>query len=519
MVHLVLLGTDASLNDLADEDNEQYIHMTQYNYNDENQDKNVFKMTDFQLLKYVQTEITQGSHHADIMDGLILGIHLFSSQFAKLKVAKKIYILSDLSSVMDISDSSIVKSKIDELDIAVSLIAFDAPNTIIRQKNDSFFKSEFLPSVQGAFFTFQEAQHQLLKPYIKSVRQVTTFRGDIVIPFANEESVNISIFAYNKTSLFKVDSAKRYNPSDHLDSSVHSASHFYCKSEFANVEEPETLTFVNEQDIGRAFPYGKGIYPIPEIEESTWKYTSDKGMTCLGFVYVKDIPRHYLMGNVMLIIPTPGHPQSTLSFTALLNVLESLDAVALIRYVRTQNSNPKIGILFPDLQTGAGNYIQIPYKDYIRKIALPLVDPSLYNPEWVRTAKKKSKLDSKKVDSLEAKAAVEKLVDSMTLSSSECVMYNEAVNPLFQRQNDWCIHKILFPLNSDFPPTCSSVLNGIQVTDRIIRNSMESLNDIKSCFTVQKVPEKKKKHRVASIDPPQGFQAFKHSEIHDDLDD
>jgi hypothetical protein len=55
------------------------------------------------------------------------------------------------------------------------------------------------------------------------------------------------------------------------------------------------------------------------------------------------------MNNPMQVIPDPDSMNSKPAFEAMALSLKSRDMAALVRYVRTQNAAPKLGILVPHI--------------------------------------------------------------------------------------------------------------------------------------------------------------------------
>jgi hypothetical protein len=87
------------------------------------------------------------------------------------------------------------------------------------------------------------------------------------------------------------------------------------------------------------------------------------------------------MNDTLLVIPDPGVSSASTMFQLLAISMDIKKVAALVRYVRTDDSPPKVGILFPKI--GKANeegiariscyWVQIPFKEDIRSYDFPIL--------------------------------------------------------------------------------------------------------------------------------------------------
>jgi hypothetical protein len=115
------------------------------------------------------------------------------------------------------------------------------------------------------------------------------------------------------------------------------------------VEGDETGTVVDKDKMINAFPYGPNFIPIPSMLENGAKIFEEKNFKLLGFVDKSKIPRHALMGEADIVIPS-DNPYSRKLFSAFIFSMISLNRYAIGRYVARTNKNgvsPKLVVLMP----------------------------------------------------------------------------------------------------------------------------------------------------------------------------
>lgn len=115
------------------------------------------------------------------------------------------------------------------------------------------------------------------------------------------------------------------------------------------VQGDETGSIVQSEDIINAYHYGPQLVPISNILEAGSKVLEEKNLRFLGFVEKSKIPRHCLMGEVDIVVPSENEAGRKL-FTSLVYSMVSLSKYAIARYVPRnfkRGVNPRLVVLIP----------------------------------------------------------------------------------------------------------------------------------------------------------------------------
>jgi ATP-dependent DNA helicase 2 subunit 2 len=144
-----------------------------------------------------------------------------------------------------------------------------------------------------------------------------------------------------------------------------------------------------------------------------WELKTEKCFDIIGFVFAKDVPRHYLSGGVMLVVPSPGDSRALEAFSGLMAALVEKNAYALIRYCRVAGSPPKLGILSCNPK-GQGLFCKIPFKEDLRSCSFPNIPWEIYSNQ---RSVKRNKLDTRTTDYQTSRSAISSFIDSMDLKN------------------------------------------------------------------------------------------------------
>ena len=115
------------------------------------------------------------------------------------------------------------------------------------------------------------------------------------------------------------------------------------------IEGDETGAVVDKEKQINAYPYGPNLIPVSGLMEAGAKIFEEKNFKLLGFVDKNKIPRHCLMGEADIVVPS-DNPLSKKLFTAFIYSMISLNRYAIARYVPRNNKNgvsPKLVVLMP----------------------------------------------------------------------------------------------------------------------------------------------------------------------------
>jgi ATP-dependent DNA helicase 2 subunit 2 len=117
---------------------------------------------------------------------------------------------------------------------------------------------------------------------------------------------------------------------------------------------------VAKDDLMYAYRYGKSLIPFSQDDEDACSIRTLKSMMIVSFISKSKIPRSSSVSNILAIVPDPD-PVSVIRFNSLISALHDLENVAIVRYCRTDNAIPKMGVLYPHLEKGQAYFVHVFY--------------------------------------------------------------------------------------------------------------------------------------------------------------
>ncbi len=121
------------------------------------------------------------------------------------------------------------------------------------------------------------------------------------------------------------------------------------------IKGDESGQIADKENIINAYLYGPQLVPISPILEAGSKVFEDRNFRMLGFVDKSKVPRHALMGDVEIVVPSKDNALGLKLFTAFIYSMISLNKYGLARYVprNAKNGvNPKLVVLIPHRSEG-----------------------------------------------------------------------------------------------------------------------------------------------------------------------
>ncbi|KAJ3154968.1 X-ray repair cross-complementing protein 5 [Geranomyces michiganensis] len=557
VVTLIEVGTEETDNVLSE--GESYQHVSAYRF--EREDDPLLAMADLSLLKYIEQGGALGTGQGDLMDAIVVAVHMLDEHCRKLKWEKRITIFTDARGSIETDGWEQVVSKAKDMGVYISLIGyeFDEPELGIKYedkpavKNETFLR-EFVATLEHTIWSGDTAADFLGSLRSKEVRPTPVFRGPLILGDTElypERSLSIPIAAYNKTSEAKLPTAKKWSSlaesipdAPRLDESFGRVD-MERKYKFVAAEDvdlnnvdagagsdgaDEEDADINKEDLVRAYKYGKTLVPLSVEDEAAMKLQTQKGMSVIGFVKRELVLRYHFMSNILYVNPQPDNPVAQILFPPLMAALRELRWVALTRYVRIDNANPKLGFLIPHESANLGAqkesalWTQIPFLEDLRTpVFMPLdfllqpVNPTASLPQSHSiTINSQTTLDSQRsagarahemdvrqIPENEIKDRLDAFIDAMDLMEAaegvkdefgeapriEAFQIKSVFNPSIQRLYQCLAHRAIHP-NAPLPPVNPDITACINPIADLMKKAAPAVEKLKESFSIRKVENK-----------------------------
>ncbi|KAF9361439.1 ATP-dependent DNA helicase II subunit 2 [Mortierella sp. AD094] len=513
-VSVVLVGSDITNNDLASVDE----NGADYQFVDVLQPLGVASLD---LMKGVQNDVKLGETMGDCMDGLIVALDMMSKFCKKLKYEKKIYILTDACAEINSEGVEQITSTLNDDGVQLNVIGTDfdsegeepKPKSAMQAQNEQFFK-DLCEASTGDIFSIDEALDITSQFYSKKVKPTAVYRGTLDLGDPEDHSdasLSIPVQMFPSTMVAKLPLAKKYSilsesaaaddlPGGHT-GFVNQSRTYKLKvtADMAdgNMEED---TEVPADALEKAYMYGKTIVPIRAVDLDAYKLRTAKGLTILGFFASSTFRREWLMTNIYSIFPTPGDAKAEVEFAGLLFALFEKNSYALCRYVRVDDAEPKLGILWPEITTEHKCFYfgQVAFSEDIRRYLFASLDD-------IHTASGK-KLEKHRLlatpESIEACREFVSAMDLMTADDGDEFLKPEnTFNPALQRQMQLVEFRALNP-TEEFPPIPSSLITQLLPKSEMLAAAQPLSDNLIRLWDIKKVeqPLKNKRGYGASLE-------------------
>ncbi|XP_021255621.1 X-ray repair cross-complementing protein 5 [Numida meleagris] len=499
-VAVVLYGTDGTKNALASGD--QYQNITVHRS---------LMLPDFDLLEDIQNMIHLGSQQADFLDAIIVCMDLLQKETLGKKFEKRhIELFTDLSSPVSEDQLDIIIANLKKTGISLQFfLPFpvdgadghgDASAGIRSQLHQNSFPRKRLIAQQKEgvdvvkrlmhtldeeggleeIYTFRESLERLAM-FKKIERRPVAWPCQLTIG----SNLSIRIVAYKSLieekvkKIWTVVDAKTLKKEDVQRETV------YCLND-------DDETEVQKDDTIQGFRYGSDIVPFSKEDEEQMKYkTEAKCFSVLGFSRSSQIQRHCYMGNqVLKVFAAKDDENAAVAFSALVQALDELNVVAIVRYAYDRRCNPQIGVAFPCIKDAYEClfYVQLPYMEDVRQYMFS----SLKNKKCTPTADQLSAVDS--------------LIDSMNLvyedddgeTFEDLFKPSKIPNPHFQRLYQCLQHKAFHP-NEPLPPIEQHLLEMLEVPSVVKERCKAPLEKVKALFPLKDAGKKKEEKTAQDI--------------------
>lgn len=356
-----------------------------------------------------------------------------------------------------------------------------------------------LKEVNGESYSFEEAIPALIY-YQKKKVQALPWNANLDIG----TNLSIPISAYIKVN----------------ESRPKSWKNAYARKVNAKLER-KTKYLLNDDDeacnpvslsndsIVRAFKYGTTLVPYTDEDKMNMDYQSgDKGMKVLGFTKAENVHRyHYIGDKSMYVFGQKNRELAGVILAPFIHALHETKMVAIVRYVYSPKSAPKIGFLSPKIKP---NYeclifIALPFMEDLRHYIFAPLDA-----------------DSKNLPTEEQLSAVDDLISSMDLSTAivdeesslgEALKPKYTVNPYLQRLYQCLQYRSLHP-EKPLPELSPHIEAIINPPPKLVKMAEPAVNRIKELFPLKQHAQKRSREVGASI-----FETFESDTKRAKLDD
>ncbi|GBN50899.1 X-ray repair cross-complementing protein 5 [Araneus ventricosus] len=490
-IALVLFGTSETSNVLADQGDPEFGNI--YVMQD-------FKTANWELLEKVN-EIQGCDASSDYMKEsvLVLAIHmlqntdkskkffsrriLFLSRFDIPFYTNKIQkICEDLkTSKIDLNIIGPVSYSEEEISNGACLQAY-SNTTDVTDVSGSTIRS-ILKEVNGESYSFEEAIPALIY-YQKKKVQALPWNANLDIG----TNLTIPISAYIKVNESKPKSWKNAYARK-LNAKLERNTTYLMNDD--EVYNPIILT---SENIIPAFKYGTTLVPFTEEDKMNMDYQSgDKGMKVLGFTKAENVHRyHYIGDKSMYVFGQKNRELAGVILAPFIHALCETKMVAIVRYVYSPRSAPKIGFLSPKIKP---NYeclvfIALPFMEDLRHYVFAPLDS-----------------DPKNIPTESQLGAVDDLITSMDLSTAtvdeegnlgEALKPKYTVNPFLQRLYQCLQFRAMHP-EKPLPGISPHIEAIINPPSKLVKMAEPSLNRIKELFPLKQYAQKRSREVGADM--------------------
>ncbi|KAG0713985.1 X-ray repair cross-complementing protein 5 [Chionoecetes opilio] len=348
------------------------------------------------------------------------------------------------------------------------------PKTVVQKAGEALV-SRMVSKIDGILCSFEDALPQLM--FFDQKKQSSAFWNttldigmDVKIPISGKIQVReVSLPSWKKT--YAAD------PSATITQEI--SYHLY----------DENQTVVPAEDVISGFFYGSTLVPVSDEDmKMAYKSNSPRSMTVLGFTESSNVHHWIRTGNQVLSVTARENDETAaVALSALIQAMMEADMVAITRRVYSQNMNPRLGVLFPEISKDYECllWIQLPFAQDVVSVSCPSLQPRI------------EKLKD------EEKAAIDSLIDAMDLShvkgedgeedeDENLLDPTRTLNPVFQHYYNTITHRALNP-GTILPEPPPHVLKILEPPARVCGPRDKVAEKLKVMFpTVLPPPEKTK---------------------------
>lgn len=208
--------------------------------------------------------------------------------------------------------------------------------------------------------------------------------------------------------------------------------------------------------------------------------------------------RHYLLGEIWNIFADANNLKAQVQLSSLAKAMRDQGKLALVRFVRKENAEPKIGILYPVLRVpdeSSADYFhfsEVPFSEDLKRYTFPSLDR-------VITADGRELKEHRSLPTDSMVRAMEGLVDSMDLmhafkdeegEDQPWFSTEDSFNPAIHRMKEAVAYRVMHPDSTDLPRPHWEVDKFLDRPEEIREASRHWAEKCRNLFNIRYYPDK-----------------------------
>ncbi|KAK1497378.1 Ku70/Ku80 N-terminal alpha/beta domain-containing protein [Colletotrichum cuscutae] len=347
----------------------------------------------------------------DAVSAVVLAVDMIETFTKKLKYKRRIYLITDGTSVIDGDDVDSIAKKInhDGIELIVLGVDFDdaefgfkeEDKPSIKKKNEEILRDFVSKCDNAQFATIAEAIDELDTPRLKPVKPYKTYDGPLTLGLAKPPEdlkipptpAVINVERYFKTKQAKAPTASTVvvsaepGPSQQLEGGdpmegVESTSAGFAAVKSARAykindpDAPGGKRDVEFESLAKGYQYGRTAVAISESEWNVTKLETVKTFSIIGFIPCEKYEPFLNMGETCVTVARKFDEKSQLALSSLIHALYELESYAVARLVVKEKKDPVLVLLAPRIEPDMECLydVPLPFAEDVRGYQFPPLD-------------------------------------------------------------------------------------------------------------------------------------------------
>ncbi|QIW95599.1 hypothetical protein AMS68_001117 [Peltaster fructicola] len=493
---VIALRSEQTKNELCD-DGEHYQHIAVLHE---------LQMLQMPAFRDLQADLVAGSEQdGDIVDSLIIAIHMITKTCKKLAYIKRIILVTDARAIMATDDLGEVARKLsdEQIELIVLGVDFNDPDYGYKEEDKDPTKHaneeilhQLCKDTNGAFGTLAQAIDELSIPRVKQTKPIPSYKGYLSLGL---DELKIMVERYPKTMIAKAQSASSFviKPQslgvmdDDGQSNDLSALRRARAYQIDDANAPDGKREVDMEDLAKGYEYGRTAVHISESDQNITTFETPQGLDIIGFVAASKYERFMDMGRTNMILPEKSNDKASMALSSFIHALFELESYAVARFVAKENKQPLMVLLSPHIEADFECLYEneLPFAEDLRAYRFPLLDRIMTVSGDVIT---KHRL----LPSDDLQAAMDDYVDKMDLISGdddepdEYMRIEDTFSPVLHHLNQAIRHRAIYPDGE--PPEPAPILTQYMYPpEKLTKAAKPALDKVISTADVKKCPPKR----------------------------